>query len=365
MEINKLTKNYLKANISGYLSKDSNENRYKGYLRLDLGENLLIRKHNIVSDFSLTDLIFYSDPSNENIKKIISANHNVLNENIVIANNTNEIIDYLPKMIIEKGNSVLIPVPNFFRFDEASLQAGAKIIYLNYPKSLSVNPIFIKKIISVVNKNTIKLLWLSNPNNPTGEIIKLSDIEKIVKNCKECFIVIDEAYIEFYDQKDKNSAINLIKKYKNLIVLRSLSKAYGCAGIRFGYGIAHKETILLIENYRNTLLMTSNIVIKLASDILKTNSFLIKTATETRKLKKELFSEINKLKNIKIGFDSKTNIYLLKHLKKDIYKELLKRKIVAADFRNSRGLEGLGYVRLTISNKKDNKKLLRTLKEIN
>ena len=144
-----------------------------------------------------------------------------------------------------------------------------------------------------------------------------------------------------------------------------MSKAYGLAGIRLGYALSNPETIKKIEDYRDTLLMTSSLILKLAEVAFKDKSFIRKTATETKKLRNDLFNEIRELKNLKLGSISKTNVFILKHLKKDIYKELLDKNILTADFRNAKGLEDLGYIRITVGDKNKNKALIKALKDIN
>ncbi len=365
MKLNKRTQLYLKTRIKGYLSKDNAGNKLKHYLRLDLGENLLGHAKISINQYEAT-LRYYSDPSNSKIKKTIASLYKVSSKNITIANNSNEIIDFLPKMISEENSKNIVVLPTFFRIIDSLNQISSKNLYLNLTEDNRFMPDdnLIKNIISVSNKNRADTIWICNPNNPTGEIYSLKDIEKILKSIKATLIV-DEAFFEFYDYKNENSAIRLINKYKNLIVLRTLSKAYGLAGIRLGYALSNSETIGKIEDYRDTLLMTSGLTVKLAETALRDQFFIKKTALETKKRRNDLFNGIKKLDNLRLGSTSKTNVFILKHLKKDIYEELLSKNILTADFRNAKGLEDLGYVRITVGDKNKNKALIKALKEIN
>jgi len=367
MRLNKRTRLYLKNKTKGYLSKDQSLNMLKHYLRLDLGENLL--GHAKVSiekkHFEENTIRYYSDPSNSEIKKTISSLYNLSPKNITIANNSNEIIDFLPKMINEEKSNNIIVLPTFFRIIDSLNQVNSKNLYLNLKEANQFIPDknLINKIITTSNNGRADTIWICNPNNPTGEIYSLKDIERILKLTK-AILIVDEAFFEFYDYKNENSAIRLINKYKNLIVLRTLSKAYGLAGLRMGYALSNPDIIEEIENYRDTLLMTSGLTVKLAGTALKDHSFIKKTAVETKKLRNDLFNEIKKLENLKIGSISKTNIFLLKHLKKDVYKELLNKNILTADFRNAKGLESLEYVRITVGDKNKNRRLIEALKDI-
>ncbi|MBI2018414.1 histidinol-phosphate aminotransferase family protein [Candidatus Daviesbacteria bacterium] len=368
MKLNTITNKYLKIRVTGYLSKDQKFDDLSKYLRLDLGENLLgsVNIETVLKAIDKKILAYYTDPSNSKIKKIIASLYNLSMNNVTIANSSNEIIDYLPRMIVDKNSKSIIVVPSFYRFSEASLLMQGGVIYLNLPANNCFKPdsILIDRICNSANKNNASIIWICNPNNPTGEVYEQEQIERIVKNSPS-LVIVDEAFFEFYDPKHKKSAIKLIHKYENLIVLRTLSKAYGLAGLRFGYALAHSKMIEVIENYRDTMLMTSGLIINLAGAALMDQTFIQRTTLETRRLRENLFREISKLKNLELGADTKTNIYLLKHRTKDLYEELLKKGILTADFRKSKGIENMGFVRITIADEEKNKKFLTSLKEIN
>lgn len=367
MKLNTITKKYLRNKVSGYLSKDQKFDDLSKYLRLDLGENLL-GSANVINTLRSIDkkiIAYYTDPSNTQIKKIIASLYNLSTDNVTIANNSNEIIDFLPRMTAARNTKSIITLPSFYRFAEASLAAQDKIKYLNLSAENGFKPdlTLINHIRNLANKNNVSIIWICNPNNPTGEVYEQEHIERIIKNSPS-LVIVDEAFFEFYDPKHKKSAMKLIHKYENLIVLRTLSKAYGLAGLRFGYALAHPKTIEIIEKYRDTLLMTSGLIINLAMAALMDQVFIQRTALETRKLRENLFREISSLKNLEIGSHTKTNIYLLKHKAKDLYEELLKRNILTTDLRRSKGIENMGYVRITVADEEKNKDLLTALKEI-
>lgn len=368
MKLNYLCKNYLKKRVSGYVSRNQKSQSLKNFVRLDLGENLLgcspmvlAATKNITKD----DLRLYADPSGQNIKNLLAILYYLKNNNISLASSSNEIIDYLPKMVLESKDRVLIIVPTFFRFIESSLAAGGMIIYqkLEEKNNFQIDKEIIERVIRKINKNNIKLVWLCQPNNPTGGIIDFDLIKYLITKIK-AMVILDEAFWEYYDLTNKNSGVRLIHEYQNLIVLRTLSKAYGLAGLRFGYCIGHKKTIETIEHYRNTLLMTSGVVQKLASAALEDQKWLKKTIEQTNKLKKEILSAIKTNSNLHVVNKSQANVYLLKHKKIDLYQALMKQKIITADFCQAKGIENKNYVRITVANKKINQKLLSCLNKL-
>lgn len=367
MKLNKVVKNYLRNKTAGYLSKDHCSDDLDKYLRLDLGENLLDKSQLLNKLHTLDEdtLVYYSDPSNSKIKQKVADLYGLSCKNIMIANSSNEIIDLLPRMVIGKKSKVIVITPTFFRYIDSSLKAGGKLIRIGLKQEDKYRPT--PEIIDEVCKASIQyqasIIWICNPNNPTGEVYKLEDIEKIVKTSSG-LVVVDEAFYEYCDLDNKYSASNLINKYPNLLVLRTLSKAYGLAGLRLGYALGHPETISILESYQDTLLMTSGLVVKLAAIALDNRDYLKTSITKTQKQKIWLYSEISKLSNLEIGADTKANVYILRHKNKDLYQELLKRNILTADFRKADGLQGLGYVRITIGDKDRNQLLLNALKEV-
>lgn len=369
MILNQLTQKYLNTKrVSGYVSKDQRLASLNNFKRLDLGENLLGCSPKVLEclkNLLNEDLRFYADPSGMNLKTIISHLYSIKNENVTIANSSNEIIDYLPKMILEPKDKVLVTTPTFFRHIESSLTAGGSIVYLLLKEKdgYRYTDDLIARIIDRIMRLHIKLVWICNPNNPTGLVLDIRHIEEVVKRTN-AFVVLDEAFYEFYDLSNQDSGINLIQKYQNVIVLRTLSKAYGLAGLRLGYAMAHEKVIEAIENYRNTLLMTSSIVQKLAVTALQDQQWLKKTVFETKKLREKLEIELSAFPSLQLVKGSKTNVYLLRHKYKDVYEELARKGILTADFRLSTGLINEKYVRVTVGSEDDNAKLINAVKTL-
>lgn len=369
MILNQLTRIYLNTKrVSGYVSKDQKVDSLSAYKRLDLGENLLGCSPMVLSylkTLTSNDLRYYADPSGTKLKTTISRLYGIKNENVTLGNSSNELIDYLPKMVLELKDKVLVITPTFFRHIESSMAAGGSVVYLTlreedgycYTKAL------IAKIIDQIRRLHIKLVWICNPNNPTGTVLDIQHIEEIVKSTK-ALAVLDEAFYEYYDLANNNSGIRLIQKYQNLIVLRTLSKAYGLAGLRLGYALAHEKVIKKIEQYRNTLLMTSSLVQKIAVAALQDQKWLRQTVSKTKQLRGKLEEDLSKIPDLQLVPGSKANIYLLRHKQKNVYEELLRKGVLTADFRQSKGLENKNYVRVTVGNERENRKLLSILKTI-
>ena len=193
-------------------------------------------------------------------------------------------------------------------------------------------------------------------------LISKNQLIKIILSAKHksSFVFIDECFIELVP-KSNQSVLNLVNKYDNLFVLRSLTKSFGLAGIRIGYAIASKQIIDILQKMKipwsvNVLAQEAGIV------AIKNKSHLIKSKSI---IKKEYNFLKNKISNIQ-GFeclDSSTNFILIK-IKQDstkLQKKLLKNKILIRDCKNFRGLNN-HYIRVAIKSDKDNLKLVNALR---
>src|SRR3989344_237798 len=363
MKFNKITENYLSNKPKSYVNKDDEIN--PDFIRFDAGEDYLIENKasnffNLIKDI---DIKSYPDNTTHKLKESIAKMFNISVSQIVLGNGSDEFIENIPRMILEKNDSSLVINPTFFRFSDSVKRAGGIIesINLKEEKSFDIDEDIADEIIQKANSKNIRLLWLCNPNNPTGNIIKKDLIVKILDSVS-CPVVIDEVFFEFYDSLNKDSAIHLIKNYDNLLVVRSLSKANGLAGLRVGYAVANQTIIEELEKYRlpyNIPSISQVIASNEINDLEKFKNHINKV----NEIRKEFINKLKSIPNVIIGGNSKTNVFLLRVKDKKIYQMLLKNGIICANFDNCPGLEGQGYVRVTIRSKEDNDIFIEKLKE--
>ena len=277
--------------------------------------------------------------------------------NIIIGNGAIEIIYNFCNAFLSK-KQILIPVPTFSEYEVATKLADCKITFFK-TMNLSENlDSFISKI------PTNGCVFVCNPNNPTGTILSKIQLSKIILTAKQksCFVFVDECFIELVPQSNQ-SILNLIKKYDNLFVLRSLTKSFGLAGIRIGYGIGSKQMIDILQKTKipwsvNILAQEAGII-AIKNKLHLTKSNLI--------IKKEYIFLKNKINNIQ-GFvchESSTNFILIKTRQNstNIQEQLLKHKILIRDCKNFRGLNNY-YIRIAIKSHKENLKLVKALEAI-
>lgn len=357
MKPNSFWKNCFQTQSESYLK---NMTKFKRLLNFSNGENALFMPKKIESNIRSV-----GDPSCHEIKNTIAKVFSVSSDMITVGNGSDEIIENIPKVFLEPGENVLTILPTFFRFAESTIKMKGKVlkVFTEEKDKFRFTDEIIKKTLSLINKFQPKIIWLCSPNNPTGEMMTLSQIEKITKKSKN-LVVVDEAFQEFVDPDNKKSSLKLLKNNKNIIVLKTFSKNMGLGGVRFGFAIGSPETIDVLEKWRLPF-NVSNLTKEIILVLVKNWRHLRSIVNEININRRELLSEINKLDNFEIGADSKTNIFILRHKNKSIFKELLKRNILAADLKNTLGLKGMNFVRITVKTRKENKILLEALKEIN
>ena len=138
------------------------------------------------------------------------------------------LLDGLCRIIIEKGDEVIVPTPTFAYYELPARACGGKPVFVRRNPDFSLDP---EKVLKAVSSRT-KIIFLCSPNNPSGNLLPEADLRKIVENTR-ALVFVDEAYVEF---ADRNLA-GLVREYDNLAVGRTFSKVFGLAGLRLGYGI--------------------------------------------------------------------------------------------------------------------------------
>lgn len=152
-------------------------------------------------------------------------------DQILVTNGSDQAIDLIFRAFADKTDKVIIPTPSFAMFYQSAQIVGNKILKPLYNKTDLSFPL--EKVLGIID-NSIKLIVICNPNNPTGTSVSLDDIEKIARKTPNSILLVDEAYFEF----SKVTAVPLIKKYPNIIVTRTFSKVFGLPSLRLGYVIA-------------------------------------------------------------------------------------------------------------------------------
>ncbi len=308
---------------------------------------------------------FYPDPNPVEFKMEVAryVGHGVNQENIVLGNGSIELI-YAITEILPTGFKALIPVPSFSEYEKAAIRVGGEAVFVQLPESCALETEKIKRAFS----SDTKILCLCNPHSPSGTLYSKETMIDLLDFCqkKNAIFSVDENYIEFAEKGQENTLVDVVKNYDNLFVIRSVTKFYGMAGIRLGYGIAAPELVKKLENVRipwsiNSLASCATLAAFNDTDFIENTKKTI--AKERSKLAKNL-SEIDGLQ----VFPSVTNFLLVKIKNRKItstkLKELLaKERMLIRDCCTFVGLDD-SYFRVTVRSGKDNQKLTQAIDKI-
>lgn len=300
----------------------------------------------------------YPDPDSVNLRKALQWYCKIPHEQIVIGNGATEIIYNFCKAFLSKKTPVLIPIPTFGEYEAAVKLSGCKIIFFKTMNLENNLDYFIKKI----PKNGC--VFVCNPNNPTGKLISKKNLLKIIQagKKKSSLVFVDESFIELVPESNQ-SVIKFVKKFPNLFVLRSMTKSFGLAGVRVGYGVASKQIISVLNNLKIPW-NVSGLAQYAAGAALCSISYLDKSKRIIKNESKYLRNSISKIS----GFEchhTDTNFILIKtkQKSKSIQKKLLKNKILIRDCSSFHGLNN-NYIRIAVKTRKENKKLVKALEKI-
>lgn len=294
----------------------------------------------------------YPDPQQRTLKKAISKIKGVDTANIFLGNGSDEAIDLLFRIFCEPGkDKIIITDPTYGMYQVSAAINNVNTIKVPLDKNFELDP---DDILSVQSETT-KLLFICSPNNPSGNSFKKEDIVKLIKSF-DGMVVLDEAYSDFSEQ---GSMLKQLSDYNNLIILQTMSKAWGMAGLRLGMAFASTEVVKLMNKVKppyniNTLSQ------KMALKALENVGRMRKSVLELLQQKKLLSTTLKELPIVNKVFPSDANFLLVRFTDaQSVYKELIKKGIVVRD--RSTALNGENCLRLTIGTPEENQTLIKAL----
>ena len=301
----------------------------------------------------------YPDSDGTFLRKVIAKKFKLDVNRIILGNGSDQIFELICKAFLNKNDEVVISQYSFIIYRIYSKLNFAKIVYArenNFTCSVD-------NILSSVNRKT-KVVFIANPNNPTGTYISKSEMLRLRKKLRsDILLVVDDAYFEYMNLKDYECGLKLFSKFKNIVITRTFSKIYGLAGLRVGW--AHSSKNIINELYKvKPPFNVSRPALFAASVAVKDTGWLNKEIYHVRKWSKRLYEFFKKL-NIHTN-RSNVNFLLInfdrvKKTSKQVFfalakKGILLRQMDVYSIKNS--------LRVTIGNNKENLKLISELKKI-
>ena len=345
MNIDTLVRKNVKK-MSSYLSArdDFKKENVKKLIYLDANESPFDNRINR-----------YPDNKHTELKKVVSDIKKVNVNQVVFGNGTDEILDLIVRVFCNPNEDKIITLPpTYGMYDVIAKTNGVENIEIPLKSDFSID----KNQILKLHSTSIKVLFLCSPNNPTGNSFDTNNLTDLIKAFKG-IVVIDEAYIDF---SSKQSLISLIEDNNNLIIIQTMSKAFGMAGIRLGMGFSSKKII----DYLNKIKPPYNINVlteKKALEELNKIDEIEKNISIVLDQRKLLVSSLEKLDFVEKTYKSDANFLLVKVDNADLrYNQLLERGIVVRNRSNQSLCQNC--LRITIGTKNENTSLIKTLNEL-
>ena len=350
-----------KINAEKYVAGLSLFKQKTASIKLSANESALGPSPKAIKEFSKVskNLKRYPDSDGIFLRNILAKKFKLDSNRIILGSGSDQIFELICKAFLNKNDEVIVPEFSFIIYRIYSKIYGAKI---KYAKELNFK-ISIKNILSKVTKKT-KIVFLANPNNPTGTIIGKKELLQLRKKLRSnILLVVDDAYFEYVKDKKYLPGLKLFSNSKNVIVTRTFSKIYGLAGLRVGYGYGPKNLIYALNQIKPPFNINRAALFAAAEAI-----------GDVKWLNKEI-KHINKWSNIfyknfkALGIETNrsygnfllVNFNKIKRSSKKIFLKLAKngilvRKMDVYKIKNS--------LRITIGNNLENKKFIKIIKKI-
>ncbi|MBK7099676.1 MAG: histidinol-phosphate transaminase [Sphingobacteriales bacterium] len=348
--------NLVRENIKNFSPYSTARHEFSGeaHIMLDANENSIGSPVLLNVDGKEELVNRYPDPVQQKLKQRISDVKRVNAENIFLGNGSDEAIDLMFRIFCEPGiDNVIILPPTYGMYKVAAEINNVKVIEVPLTEDFQMD---IQAIADAVDDYT-KIIFICSPNNPSGNSIRRQDIEIILNNF-DGIVAIDEAYINYARQK---SFAQDIPDYPNMVVLQTLSKAWGMAALRLGFAISQREIIKIMNNVKypyNINIATQELALQGLQKIDEVNEWTRQTIDQRHWLEEEL-KTIGYVQKI---YPSDAN-FLLVNMENanDVFKYLQEKGIIVRNRSNVIGCEDC--LRITVGTEDENRSLMIALKE--
>ena len=353
---------FKKFNIEAYKPGKSSIKKFKRVIKLSANESALgtsPKVKNIVSNKHL-NFFRYPDGKTKKLRSKISEKFKCDKDRIICGAGSDEVIQMICQLFLKPKDEVIVPQFSFLMYRIYAKIVGAKIVFAKEKKF----KISISEIIKKVSKKT-KIVFLANPNNPTGTYLTKKELIELRKKLKKnILLVVDDAYAEYMENDDYKSGLELFKNKSNVFILRTFSKIYGLASLRVGWGYGSKKIIDGL-NIIKPPFNISDIAQKAAIESLTDSKFITRSIKHNTIYATKLKFFLNKYDIISNTISA--NFLLLDFAKcklnaKFFFKKLKMKGIILRSTEDGYKLKNM--LRLTIGSKSENLKFMQAVESI-
>ena len=302
---------------------------------------------------ALGDIARYPDGNGYGLKTALSRRYGVDLASIVLGNGSNDVLELIALAFLGPGRSAVYAQHCFAVYPLATQARGARGIAVpakNYGHDLEA-------MLAAIDEETY-VVWVANPNNPTGTLLRPAELESFVKRVPvRVIVVIDEAYNEYLAPELKSETVKWLKRHPNLVVTRTFSKAYGLAGLRVGYALAQPSVADILNRVRQPF-NVNNIALAAATAALDDMEFVARSYAENLQGLRQLEDGVTRL-----GLEwipSYGNFITVRVGKaNEIFRRLLKRGVIVRPVGG--GYQLPEHLRITIGTAQENERFLTAL----
>ena len=284
---------FRKITIQTYKPGRSFLSKKKKIIKLSANESALGMSNDakkVIKKFN-DNISKYPDGKFRDLTSIISKKYNCNQNQVICGSGSDEIIQMLCQLFLNKGDQVIVPEFSFLMYRIYAQIVGAKVVFSKEKNFKVSNNEILKKI-----SNKTKIVFLANPNNPTGTYLTRNQIIDILdKLPKSIILVLDGAYAEYVTKEDYDSSFSLVDQFENVIITRTFSKAYGLAGIRLGWCYSSEKVASILNKVKGPF-NTQSLSQEMAIIALDDKEYLSKVIKSNRDTKSWFESELEKIK---------------------------------------------------------------------
>jgi len=305
---------------------------------------------------NLSALHRYPDGAGHRLVHRIAEFNGVPKENIVIGNGSDDIIALLVRALVQPGDRVIIPRPSFLMYEISAKAAGA-VVEVVPLKNLAMD----LDVMAARIDDMTRLVFICNPNNPTGTIVSQADFDRFMERLPgDVIVVVDEAYIEFARDPDCLKTGRPVDLDRPIVTLRTFSKVYGLAGLRVGYGIMPAVLAEMLHRVRQPFNVNA-LAQAAATAALDDVDFLNQTLDLVHRGLDDLYNGLSRMGMT--YFDTQSNFFLIDvgRPATEVFEKMLQQGVIV------RSMKAYGfptYIRVNVGLEKENKRFLKALETV-
>jgi histidinol-phosphate aminotransferase len=323
-------------------------------LRLDFNENTVGCSPRVlarINEITAGQVATY--PERGPVERVVAGYFGVAPEQVLLTNGVDEGLHLIAETYLEPGNDVVISTPTFSMYEVYAGATGATTTAIQQERDFQFPT---ERVLAAITPHT-RMIALATPNNPTGQVVSIADIERLAQAAPEAAILVDEAYHEFHGE----TALPLVAKYPNLFVTRTFSKAYGLAGLRVGVIVGAAEQVRMVRRVASPY-NVNEIALSCLPAALADEQYVSDYVTEVKRGRVRL-EQVLAERNIEY-WPSHSNfvLFYLGERNKPFIAAMRDRGILVRDRSNDPGCQDC--VRITLGSRDHNERLFSTLDEV-